>query len=1099
MSIPTRVPTPRRQCGPAFTLRALLLACLALSLPAVTLGQVQTGRIVGTVHDPSNAAVPGASIVVKDLGTTLSVAVTTNDRGDFVVTPLNPGTYEVTVSMQGFQSAVVKAVEVQVGQSARVDLTLTLGALTESTIVTTQTPLLDTESGTLGHVVTNTQIVNLPLNGRSFYELARLTPGAALLPGGGNLLRIRANYISGTAISGVRGAQTTFLLDGVDVTDHHQGGSLIQTSVDALQEFKVQQSAYSAEFSQAGGMLNATTKAGTNAFHGAAFEFVRDDMFDARNFFAREREELKRHQFGGTVGGPVVRGRTFFFASYESMRERQGAVFNNVVPTVAMKNGDFSGLGKVLYDPLTKQPFAGNQIPATRISPQARYFMQFIPDPNSGSNTFAFAPVRELDMDQISVRADQTLNASHRIFARYSYHNQRMDDPNAYPALGFAPLRTTGQNVVVSMTNTFSSSLLHEARFSYTPAKLDLEAFLQGTDQNQLAGIRGFEETARPGVNGSFPDFSWSGYTAMNGSAFDQRPKTQDLKSYEFTDNVTWITGRHIFKFGGKIRRWIPLFTDSKQYAGQWTFDGSITQNAASPAGTGDAFADFLLGYPRQVTRAFPADTFGGQANYYHVFAQDDFKVSDRLTLNLGVRYEYSPWLSGYKGQLGTFDPTASRPIIIASDSDQIDLSAQFAAPSAYALFQNFIQTTSQAGLSESITETDTGQIAPRIGFAWRPFGETTVVRGGYGIFYEQESSTDRVNNNMVPFRLDQTAFNDQSPPARTMADFFLGTRLTTSAAPTLAAASTEQKMGRDHHFSFGVQQEIAPFTVLEVNYVGNIGSHLNAGNSVTNINIPEPAAGGIQARRPYPQFGAITYYNDRMETTYHSLQTSVEQRTHAGLWYLGSYTFSKSLTTQDVPAVGGNRGREKALSPFDTPHNIALSVGYELPFGRDKRFLSAANGAVDALLGGWQVQGIYIWRSGRPFTPIIGSDRANTGVGEQRPNRIGSGVLDNPTPDMWFDKTAFAVPAQFTYGDSGGFILREDSYKTLDFSLFKQFRIGAASRLQFRAEVFNLTNTPSFNQPASRTIDTAAGGRVTSTLPGTTPRQMQFALKYDF
>jgi hypothetical protein len=248
------------------------------------------------------------------------------------------------------------------------------------------------------------------------------------------------------------------------------------------------------------------------------------------------------------------------------------------------------------------------------------------------------------------------------------------------------------------------------------------------------------------------------------------------------------------------------------------------------------------------------------------------------------------------------------------------------------------------------------------VGFAWQPFGEHTVVRGGYGLFYEQESSGDRVNNNMVPFRLDQTSFNDQSPPARTMADFFLGTSLVNSAAPTIGAAALEQKMGRDHHFSFGLQQEIAPFTVLEVNYVGNVGRFLNG---VTNINIPEPAAGGIQARRPYPQYGGISYFDDTQENNYHSLQTSVEQRTHAGLFYLASYTWSRSFTTQNQPAVGGNRGREKALSAFDVPHNIAISAGYELPFGRGRRLLGNANGVVDAVLGGWQVQGIYVWRSG--------------------------------------------------------------------------------------------------------------------------------------
>src|SRR5262245_712538 len=329
---------PRRKIMQTFIqhlsrMRIAALLVLGIVLAAQVLAQVQTGRIVGTVVDVQKSALPNATVTVTAEATNQSVTVVTNERGDFVVTPLNPGIYRVTVSSAGFQKTVINAVEVQVGQSSRADVELKVGEVSSTIEVTSSAPLLDTESGTLGHVVTNTQIVNLPLNGRSFYELARLTPGATLLPGGGNLLRIRANFISGTAISGVRGRQTTFLMDGVDITDHHQGGSLIQTSIDALQEFKVQQSAYSAEFSHAGGLLNGSTKAGANDFHGGLFEFLRNDKLDARNFFAREREVLKRNQFGGTFGGPVSlpklysgRDKTFFFVSYEAIRERQGLV-----------------------------------------------------------------------------------------------------------------------------------------------------------------------------------------------------------------------------------------------------------------------------------------------------------------------------------------------------------------------------------------------------------------------------------------------------------------------------------------------------------------------------------------------------------------------------------------------------------------------------------------------------------------------------------------------------------------------------------------------------------------------------------------------------
>jgi hypothetical protein len=1071
----------------------LLWLGVALSVPAF--GQVQTGRVVGTVRDSQAATVPRATVTLTSLATGEARNVTTSDHGDYVVTPVDPGRYRVSVALQGFQTAVVNAVEVPVGQSVRVDFELKIGALSETTEVTGGAPLLDTESGTLGQNVTNTQIVDLPLNGRSFYELARLTPGSAGLPGGGNLVRIRSNFISGTAISGVRGSQLTFQIDGVDVTDHHQGGSYIQTSVDALQEFKVQQSAYSAEFSQAGGMLNAATKSGSNEFHGGLFEFLRNDAFDATDFFVKPKQKLDRHQFGGTLGGPLAKGKTFFFASYEGTRENQGLPVNLTVPSAAMKRGDFSAVRNVLYDPLTGQPFPGNVIPANRLSPQAAYFAKYLPDPNVGAGNFTWSPERVLHADQFTLRLDHSLSEKHKMFLRYSFHDNRMEDPSstlgnpysAFPGLGDAHIHTRGQNIVASLTSSLTPTLLNEFRASYLPQVVDLEPFGLGTNYLQEAGIKGFEETGRPGVVGSFPDFSWSGYSAMNGSAFDQRPKTQDLKVFEFTDNVTLLRGRHIVKVGTKIRRWLPHFTDSKQYQGQWTYNGFATQNPASPTGTGDAFADFMLGMPRQVVRSFPADTFGGQATYAHFYAQDDVKVNRRLSLNLGLRYEYSPWASGYRGQVGTFDPRSTRPIIVASDTDQVDTGSQFAGPSAYALFQNQIQTSSQAGLPLQITATDKAQFGPRFGFAFK-VTDKTVLRGGYGIFFEQENTDGRVNNNMVPFRLDETGINDLTQ-RRTMADFFQGRALTTSAAPTLGPVATEAKMGRNQHFNFGVQQELSRSTVLEVNYVGNIGSHLNG---TTNINIPSPAAGGVQARRPYPQFGNIAYFDTNQSNTYHSLQTTLVRRASRGLWYMVSYTFSKSITTVNTAAVGGNSGREKALSFFDVPHNLAISTGWELPVGHGKRFLSDASGATQALLGGWQMQAILILRSGRPFTPTISADRANTGVGGQRPNRVGSGKLDNPTVEKWFEPTAFVLPAQFTYGDSGANILREGSYRNLDFSVFKRF----GNKLEFRAECFNLTNTPSFNAPATA-IDTATAGRVTSTF--STPRQIQFGLKFNF
>jgi hypothetical protein len=477
------------------------------------------------------------------------------------------------------------------------------------------------------------------------------------------------------------------------------------------------------------------------------------------------------------------------------------------------------------------------------------------------------------------------------------------------------------------------------------------------------------------------------------------------------------------------------------------------------------------------------------------VYLQDDYKISPRLTLNVGLRYEYTPWATAYRGQTGTFDGTSSRPIIVASKTDKLDLAAQPAAATVYGYLKDLIQTSSQAGLPYSITYPDKNQWAPRFGFAWRPVGESTVLRGGYGIFYEGEYTDGRVNLNMPPFNLGDSNLNDRGViPNRTLADFFLGAPLgSPNSVVTIGPEYTHMKMGYDQHWNFGVQKQLAKTILADVEYIGNKGSNIQGNDA---FNIPEPGPGGVQARRPFPRFNGFGYISSDVSTTYHSLQTKFEKRLSSGLWLLTSYTFSKSLWTTNTPAAGGRYRFEKGPSEYHVPHSWSTSFGYELPFGRGKALLNATNPVLNGLAGGWQMQGILIFRSGVPYTVTVSRDVANTGVGSQRPNRIGSGKLDNPTLEKWFDTSAFAIAPNFTYGNSGLRILSPDILRTIDFSVFKQFQIAENSRLQFRFEVFNLPNTPSFAAP-NATLDTATAGRITST--ATAPRQMQVALKYTF
>jgi hypothetical protein len=1087
----------------------VLVLVLLLGAARSTFGQVEAGRFVGHITDLQGAGVPHAIVKATNVGTNIVQTALTDSSGDFVITPVSAGVYSLNVTATGFQTINASNIEVQVGQVVREDLELKVGEATTTIEVYTEIPMLSTDTATLGTVVTNQQLTDLPLNGRGFFRLAELTPGAALLPPTGNSLAIRPEIVDGNTISGIRGSAISFLLDGVDVSEQHQGGTFIQTSIDALQEFSVQQSPYSAEFNRGGAFFNATTKSGTNRFHGGIFEFIRNDKLDARNYFSATRAILKRNQFGGDIGGPLSiphlydgKDKTFFFLDYEAQRLRQGLVINSTVPTDAQRLGDFSAAGlKPIFDP-TKTPRTQfscngvvNVICPSQISPQAAAVLAYIPHANSGATSFKAVPSQAIDYDQFTIRVDHQINSSNRLFGRWVYVNNRETDPNAAPLLKTASLTSNGQDIAVGLITNIGPNKVQDFRVHYLPSHVRLSAFLQGADFNAANGIQGFAGLQRPGTISSFPDYAFSGYASLQGSAFDQRPKSQDRTVFEPTDNFTILKGRHSLKFGVLVRYYQWIGYDSSNYAGIFSFSGSETQSSALSGG--DSFADFLLGYPASVARAYPGANFGGQRWYHQYFAQDDIRVNDRLTVNVGLRYEYSPWLNGYKGQLGTFDPTKAKPIIVEGNTSQVDLTSQYAAPAAYQFFGQYIQTSSQVGLPYSITYTDRTQFGPRVGFAWRPLGNDTVVRGGFGIFYEPEGTSGRVNRNILPFLLLETVNQTQNVvPTRTTANFFLGSPLGSALAnPSILPTLTHLKMGSNQHYSFGVQQQLSPKTVFEIAYVGNHGVHLQG---TDDFNDPTPATGGIQARRPFQPWGTITYQSQDVGTTYQSLQSKIEHRAGNGLTGLISYTWSKFMQSNQAPPLGGNSGYERTSSQFNTPQNLAMSGTYVLPVGRGKKYMANSSRLVDTVLGGWQVQTIIVLRSGTPYTPVVSTDRANTGVANQRPNinPAGGSPTFHKSLTSWFDKTAYVVAPALSYGQVKAFTLQSDAFRQYDASIFKNFALPGESVLSFRAEFFNLPNTNSFNAP-SATIDASSCCTVTATsIPS---RDIQFALKYNF
>jgi outer membrane receptor protein involved in Fe transport len=1067
-----------------------LLVCLGcLSFASAPLSAQSTdATLLGTVHDPSGNFLPGVTITVTNVRTNATRTVVTSDAGTYEIRALQPSEYTLAAELSGFKKQVLTGLALQVNQAARVDVTLQLGDVVEAVTVEVKAPLVQAATGALGQVIDNRQIVELPLNGRNFTQLATLTPGVtASAPLG-------TGRASSVAVSGSRATKTEFLLDGVSATGPINGGTGVLPSVDALQEFKVQTSAFAAEFGRAPGIVNISIKSGTNDFRGGVYGFLRNDVFDARHTFALEKPPLERHQYGGLLGGPIRANSLFFFVNYEGLREKRGLTYNLVVPTAAQRRGEFGATP--IFDPatttvqgssFTRTPFAGNRIPADRIAPQAAYFLKFIPEANTADGRFVHSPSTEDENDQLTLRIDKTLGGGGNLFGRYTLVDVETFTPAALPALVGQTLTSRFQNAGISYTRALRPSLLSETRFGYNREYTIEGAPGIGTNHTVAAGILGFERTTEEFPR--FPQIGITGFTGIDGRTFRPLNNTNDI--FQVIQSIAWFTGSHTWKAGVDYRYQNNSNFNAASNSGSFSFTGAYTRDP-SIASSGSAFADFLLGVPGSAGRSFPREKFGNRFTNLHVFVQDDWRATDDLTINLGLRYEYNPWPLGYDDQLSLFDLERGQVIL----SSPVNLDGQKIARAAYDALPGAYVTTEELGLPRQIQSNDMNNFAPRVGFAWRMFGDDrTVLRGGYGLFYELVNGNGRTGGVInPPFLFDEAASNNTPVPNRTLENFFFTQPPSAASPPIIDSRPLDQQLPYEETWNVTLQREFMGNTAVEVSYLGKRGRNLERD---VLFNQPVPGPGALQARRPYPRFGQGILRDDGGRSSYHALQAKVERRLSAGLSFLASYAYGKSM--DDVSSdIGGsvqdprNFDAEWAVSDFDITHNLVVSGLYELPFGEGKPWL--ATGPTSRVLGGWQVGAIVQVRSGLPFTPRISVDQANTGT-PQRPNRIGSGELDDPTIALWFNPADFTLPAAFTYGDSGRNILRGDNYVNVDFVLSKTQRLFGRTALQMRAEAFNLFNHANYGLP-NAVVNTATAGRV---LSAADPRILQFGLKLTF
>jgi hypothetical protein len=1034
--------------------------------------QTHTASIYGQVKDESGAVLQAAEIEVRENATGLSRKCVSGAKGIFSVTALPTGVYTLSAELVGFKKATVTDIKLSVGDKARVNVLLQVGSVQETLTVQGETTLLQTESAAQGQVIENRAITQLPLNDREFLQLALLGAGTAP-PAPESRLSTQAN--SGLNVNGAREASNNFLLDGVDNNDLFLNRLVVNPSVEAVEEFRIQGSTYDAEYGRSGGaQVNVALKSGTNDIHGSLFEFLRNSALDAKNYFDlpnQKTPQYQRSQFGGSVGGPIAKSRTFLFANFEGARTQRAETRTSNVPSVAQKQGDFSGTGITLMDPFTGEPFPNDRIPSDRIHPVGAALASLFPDPNRdvvGQNYVA-SPIARERMTQINVKLDHQLTPKNKVFVRYSF----IDEPDQLPYAQKGPnlpgfgihVLDRGQNLALGDTHVLSPQSLNEFRFGYN--RLRREVFQENLETNVFdqLGLQGLDLPAR---DYGFPNVVLAGYEELGDDP--NIPIVRRTGTFHVSDSLSHQHQRHMLKVGVEGRYYQENGYNDLFARGQLNFQ---------PVFTGDALGDLLLGLPLLSISTVNDNPQALRTTSYNFFAQDDWKVQSRLTLNLGIRYEFNSPPVDAHDRLVSFD-VASRQLT----------------------------PVGQGGIPRAGVDSDYNNVAPRIGLSWDVTGSgKMVLHAGYGIYYDSGTLIENETLYFNPPYFQLNLFFTSPPNLLSLDDPFpLGRGF--APLPSPVTLDRHFPTAYSQQWSFGLQREVSPNFVAEVNYTGSKGTHLVMKR---NLNQPVPGPGDIDARRPIQGFGDILMVSSDASSTYHSLQARLEKRYSQGLSLLLGYTLAKSIDNSssfleskgddNTPQNSQNIAAERGLSNFDLRQRLSTSFIYELPVGPEKRWSVSNQKWLAAILHHWQMSGILTVQSGRPFTPRLSVDNSNTGnVGgffaHDRPNVVGDPHLEDPTPEHFFNTDAFQIPQSYTFGNAGRNVLLGPGLNNVDIALLKNISVRPTQMLQFRAEFFNALNHPNFKLPESFIDNPATFGRILSAEPA---RQIQFGIKYLF